>query len=96
MVRATLARHRGREIKTLGDGFLATFDATTRAVRAAVEIVTQAKTMGLDVRAGVNIGEVEFGPTTWWVWRSMSPSASVICAGSGRGALVRGGEGTPC
>ena len=35
MVRSSLSRHRGREIKTIGDGFLATFDATSRAVRAA-------------------------------------------------------------
>lgn len=62
MVRATLLRHRGREVKTIGDGFLATFDATTRAVRAAMEIVAAAKTMGLDVRAGVHTGEVEVRP----------------------------------
>ena len=59
MVRATLERHRGREVKTTGDGFLATFDATTRGVRAASEIVAGAKRMGLDVRAGVHVGEVE-------------------------------------
>ena len=62
MVRAVLARYRGREIKTIGDGFLATFDATTRAVRAATEIVTAAKGMGLEVRAGVHTGEVEVRP----------------------------------
>ncbi len=62
MVRATLARHRGREIKTIGDGFLAIFDATTRAVRAATEIVTAAKTMDLEVRAGIHTGEVEVRP----------------------------------
>jgi class 3 adenylate cyclase len=59
MVRATLQRHRGREIRTMGDAFLATFDATTRALRAATEIVIQARTMGLEVRAGVHTGEVE-------------------------------------
>lgn len=62
MVRASLRNHRGREIKTIGDGFLATFDATTRAVRAAVEIVTAAKNIGLEVRAGVHVGEVEVRP----------------------------------
>jgi class 3 adenylate cyclase len=46
MVRAALARHRGREIRSLGDGFLATFDATTRAVRAATEIAAAAKGLG--------------------------------------------------
>ncbi len=62
MVRATLERYRGHEVKTIGDGFLATFDATTRAVHAAVEIVSRAKTMGLEVRAGVHNGEVEVRP----------------------------------
>lgn len=59
MVRASLAGHRGLEVKTTGDGFLATFDATTRAVRAAIQIVKQAKGMGLEVRAGVHNGDVE-------------------------------------
>jgi class 3 adenylate cyclase len=62
MVRAALKRHRGNEIKTIGDGFLVTFDATTRAVRAAMEIVTAAKTIGLEVRAGVHTGDVEIRP----------------------------------
>ena len=59
MVRATLARYRGREVKTTGDGFLATFDAATRAVRAATEIAAAASGIGLEVRAGVHAGEVE-------------------------------------
>ena len=62
MVRAALQRYRGHEVKTIGDGFLATFDATTRAVRAGTEIVAAAKSMGLEVRAGVHIGEVEVRP----------------------------------
>jgi class 3 adenylate cyclase len=59
MVRATLSRYRGREVKTTGDGFLATFDATGRALRCAVEILAGAKDMGLDLRAGVHSGDVE-------------------------------------
>jgi len=62
MVRSTLARYRGHEIKTIGDGFLATFDATTRAVRAATDIVTGAQAIGLQVRAGVHAGEIEIRP----------------------------------
>ena len=62
MIRATLNRYRGREVKTVGDGFLATFDATSRAVRAALDIVNQAKTMGIEVRAGVHTGEAEVRP----------------------------------
>jgi class 3 adenylate cyclase len=62
MVRATLKRYRGREVKTIGDGFLATFDATTRAALAAMEIVAGAKRMGIEVRTGVHTGEVEVRP----------------------------------
>jgi class 3 adenylate cyclase/pimeloyl-ACP methyl ester carboxylesterase len=59
MVRGVLARYRGREIKTFGDGFLATFDATARALRCAAEILTAAEGIGLELRAGVHTGEVE-------------------------------------
>ncbi len=45
MVRTTLGRYRGPEVKTIGDGFLATFDSTTRAVHTARQIVTTAQTM---------------------------------------------------
>jgi class 3 adenylate cyclase len=58
-VRAALVRHRGREVKTTGDGFLATFDATGRALRCAAEILAGAKDIGLTLRAGVHTGEVE-------------------------------------
>jgi class 3 adenylate cyclase len=59
MVRSALARHRGREVKTTGDGFVATFDATGRALRCAVDILAGARDIGLDLRAGVHTGEVE-------------------------------------
>jgi class 3 adenylate cyclase len=59
VVRSSLARHQGREVKTTGDGFLGTFDATGRAVRCAVEILAGAKDIGLDLRAGVHSGDVE-------------------------------------
>jgi len=59
MVRAALARHRGREIKSIGDGFLAAFDATGRALRCADEILTGAEGLGLELRVGVHSGEVE-------------------------------------
>jgi class 3 adenylate cyclase len=59
MVRSALAHHRGHEVKTTGDGFLATFDATGRALRCATEILTGAKDIGLNLRAGVHTGEVE-------------------------------------
>jgi class 3 adenylate cyclase/pimeloyl-ACP methyl ester carboxylesterase len=59
MVRAALLRHRGHKVRSTGDGFLATFDATGRALRCASDIVDGAKELGLDVRAGVHTGEVE-------------------------------------
>jgi class 3 adenylate cyclase len=59
LVRTALARHRGREVKTVGDGFLATFDGPARAARAAQAIVAEVATLGLEVRAGVHTGEVE-------------------------------------
>jgi class 3 adenylate cyclase len=62
IVRATLRRYRGREVKTIGDGFLATFDATPRAVRAGMEIATAAKRIGLDIRAGAHVGKAEIRP----------------------------------
>ena len=59
MTRAALLRHRGREVKTTGDGFLATFDATGRTLRCAAEILTAAEDIGLELRAGVHTGEIE-------------------------------------
>jgi class 3 adenylate cyclase/pimeloyl-ACP methyl ester carboxylesterase len=58
-VRDELARSRGQEIKTTGDGFLAAFDGPARAVRCARAIVARAAALGLDVRAGVHAGECE-------------------------------------
>jgi class 3 adenylate cyclase len=59
MVRAQLARFRGREIDTAGDGFLAAFDGPARAVRCAFAMVGELRRLGLEVRAGVHIGECE-------------------------------------
>jgi class 3 adenylate cyclase len=59
MVREQLARFRGCAIKTLGDGFLATFDGPARAVRCASSIVESVYSLGIDVRIGIHTGEVE-------------------------------------
>jgi class 3 adenylate cyclase len=59
MVRAALNHHRGHEVKTMGDGFLATFESSGRAIRCAFEVVAGARGIGLDLRAGVHTGEVE-------------------------------------
>ncbi|MBV8953563.1 MAG: adenylate/guanylate cyclase domain-containing protein [Solirubrobacterales bacterium] len=55
-----LVRFRGRPVKTLGDGFLATFDGPARAIRAASAIHDAAREgFGLEVRTGLHTGEVE-------------------------------------
>ncbi|MEZ5075024.1 MAG: adenylate/guanylate cyclase domain-containing protein [Solirubrobacterales bacterium] len=59
MVRDLLERFGGREVKTTGDGFLATFDGPTRAVECARAIVADAAALGIAVRAGLHAGEVE-------------------------------------
>jgi class 3 adenylate cyclase/pimeloyl-ACP methyl ester carboxylesterase len=58
-VRTQLERHRGRPIKSVGDGFLATFDGPARAIRAARAIGDEVKDLGLDIRAGLHTGECE-------------------------------------
>ena len=59
LVRANLARFRGREIKTMGDGFLATFDGPARGVRCAEAIAAGVKPLGIEIRAGLHTGECE-------------------------------------
>jgi pimeloyl-ACP methyl ester carboxylesterase len=58
-VRGQLARYRGVEVDTAGDGFFATFDGPARAVRCARSIVDAVAPLALEVRAGVHTGEVE-------------------------------------
>jgi DNA-binding SARP family transcriptional activator/class 3 adenylate cyclase len=59
LVRAQLARFRGREVDMAGDGVFATFDGPARAVRCASAIADGLKALGLEVRAGVHTGEIE-------------------------------------
>lgn len=58
-VRRQLQRFRGREVKTTGDGFLASFDGPARALRCAAAIVNGAGSLGLAIRAGLHTGECE-------------------------------------
>ena len=59
LFRQALARHRGREVKRTGDGFLATFDGPARAIRCAASVAEAMGTLGLQVRAGLHTGELE-------------------------------------
>lgn len=59
LVRRELARARGREVDTAGDGFFAAFDGPARAVRCAKAIVGSVRDLGIDVRSGLHTGECE-------------------------------------
>ena len=58
-MRAHIARFRGQEVDTAGDGFFATFDGPARAVRCAAAIVDAVQALGLEIRAGLHTGEIE-------------------------------------
>jgi pimeloyl-ACP methyl ester carboxylesterase len=87
LVRRELARFRGREVDTAGDGFFAAFDGPARAVRCAQAIGQAVQQLGLDLRAGLHTGEVErhegsltgiavhIGP----VWRRSQGRAKCSC-----------------
>jgi class 3 adenylate cyclase len=59
LFRRALDRHRGREVKRTGDGFLATFDGPARAIRCASDVADSVASIGLQVRAGLHTGELE-------------------------------------
>ena len=59
VVRSQLARFRGREVNTSGDGFLAMFDGPQRAIRCAMSIRDAVQALGIEVRAGLHTGECE-------------------------------------
>lgn len=84
IVRNQLARHRGVEVKTMGDGFLATFDGPARAVRCAAAICEAAKAVGVDVRAGLHTGEIEV--------EAHDVAGLAVALGARVGALAGSGE----
>jgi class 3 adenylate cyclase len=59
LIRRQLARARGKEVDTAGDGFFAAFDGPASAIRCAREIAESVKELGLDVRVGLHTGECE-------------------------------------
>lgn len=84
LVRDRLGRFRGREIKTVGDGFVATFDGPARAVRCAQEIVEGIRELDLAVRCGLHTGECEF--------LDGDVGGIAVHIGARVGTLARGGE----
>jgi len=59
LVRTELARFRGQEVDTAGDGFFATFEGPARAVRCAMAIRESVRSLGIEIRAGLHTGECE-------------------------------------
>ena len=59
LIRGELARFRGQEVRTTGDGFLATFDGPARAIRCAGRVAERVHELGVQVRAGLHTGEIE-------------------------------------
>jgi class 3 adenylate cyclase len=57
--RTVVEQHRGRIVKTTGDGILATFDGPGRAIRCATALCDALKPLGLEIRAGLHVGEIE-------------------------------------
>ncbi|HXB15048.1 MAG TPA: adenylate/guanylate cyclase domain-containing protein [Solirubrobacteraceae bacterium] len=57
-----VAKHRGRVVKSLGDGALALFDGPTRAISCAVGVSEALRALGLRIRAGLHAGECELLP----------------------------------
>jgi class 3 adenylate cyclase len=84
VVRDRLAHFRGREVKTVGDGFVAMFDGPARAVRCAQQIVDAVDELGLAVRCGLHTGECELFDG--------DIGGIAVHIGARVGALARGGE----
>jgi class 3 adenylate cyclase len=101
LVRTELDRFRGREVKTTGDGFLATFGSAAAALRAAVAMRNSARELGIELRIGVHTGEVEVLPndiggiTVHAAARVMAlgDASEIIVSSATRGLVDGGGFG---
>jgi class 3 adenylate cyclase len=84
LVRRQLERFRGREVKTTGDGFLATFDGPARGIRCALAINEAVRQLGIDIRAGLHTGECEL--------RGDDVAGMAVHIGARVGAMAEAGE----
>ncbi len=93
VLRGELSRFRGREVKTLGDGFLATFDGPGRAIRCGQAIAESARPLDIEVRVGLHAGEVELiGDDIGGIAVHIASRIGGAC-GPERGARLAHGEG---
>ncbi|MDQ4041064.1 MAG: adenylate/guanylate cyclase domain-containing protein [Actinomycetota bacterium] len=84
LVRRQLERWQGREVKTTGDGFLATFDGPARAIRCGHAIAEVVQPLGIEVRAGLHTGECEV--------RGDDVAGMAVHIGARVGSLAASGE----
>ena len=84
IVRERLNRFRGREVKTMGDGFLSQFDGPARGVLCAREICASARSLGIEIRAGLHTGEIQLDGD--------DVSGIAVAIGARVGALAAPGE----
>jgi class 3 adenylate cyclase len=84
VVRGLIARYRGTEVDTAGDGFFASFDGPARAIRCARAMCEETARLGLEVRAGVHTGECEL--------INGKPGGLSVVIGARVSALARSGE----
>ena len=61
IAKGIIARFRGTYVRGTGDGLLATFDGPARGVRCAQALVEALKPLGIEIRAGLHTGEIEYG-----------------------------------
>jgi class 3 adenylate cyclase len=89
LVRDRLKRHRGREMDTAGDGFFATFSRPAEAIRCAIEISDGVRAFGLEIRAGLHLGEAEvMGSKVGGV--AVNTAARIMALGKAGEVLVSG------
>lgn len=84
LVRRELARFRGEEQDTAGDGFFATFDGPARAIRAGQSIISGLDSLGLQARVGIHVGECEL--------HDRKPTGVAVNIGARVAALAQPGE----
>src|SRR5262249_38019422 len=89
LARTIVDQHQGRLIRTTGDGMLATFDGPGRAIRCASAFTAALQPLGLEVRAGVHTGEIEFrGPDIAGIGVHIGQRVSAV-AGTGEVLVSR-------
>ena len=94
IVRGQLARYRGVEMDTAGDGFFATFDGPARAVRCALAIEADVRRLSIEVRAGVHTGEMQTIDGKTGGIAVVARSAHRLARRAVRGAGLADGQGS--